>query len=311
MAIVKKEAYFRSSNGVNNIRTLIWADDEAEPVAVFQIAHGVCEHIERYDDFARFLADKGFVVCGNDHLGHGKSVESEADLGYTGETEGYRRFVDDMHILYNIMHRRYPELPYFLFGHSMGSFCARVYASTFGADLAGLIICGTGQLPAGLGFSIDSLQKLVDRFGARTVNHTLAGLLNRSASLMVPNKKTKLDWLSYNEANVQAYIADPLCGFEMPLSLVRDTAAIGILASETMWPVTVPTALPILIISGAEDPVGFKGRGPLACSDSLAATGHDKLEMILYPHCRHEILNEDCREKVYFDVLGWLNSVLF
>ena len=124
MAIIKKEAYFNSSTGVNKIRTLIWQDDEVAPVAVFQIAHGVAEHIGRYDHFARFLASNGFVVCGNDHIGHGKSVACEADLGFTAEKEGYRRFVDDMHILYKIMHKRYPELPYYLFGHSMGGFAA-------------------------------------------------------------------------------------------------------------------------------------------------------------------------------------------
>ena len=108
MSIIKKEAYFYSSTGVNKIRTLIWHDDDVEPVAVIQIAHGVCEHIDRYDDFARFLASKGYVVCGNDHIGPGKSVESMEDLGFTAEKEGYRRFVDDMHILYSIMHHKYP-----------------------------------------------------------------------------------------------------------------------------------------------------------------------------------------------------------
>ena len=99
MAIIKKEAYFNSSTGVDKIRTLIWYDDSVALKAVFQIAHGVCEHIGRYDDFAVFLAKNGFVVCGNAHIGHGKSVASEADLGFTAEKEGYRRFVDDMHIL--------------------------------------------------------------------------------------------------------------------------------------------------------------------------------------------------------------------
>lgn len=311
MAIIKKEAYFNSSTGGNKIHTLIWSDDSVEPVAVFQIAHGVSEYIDRYDDFARFLASKGFIVCGNDHLGHGLSVDSEDDLGYTADKEGYRRFVDDMHILYSIMHRKNPDLPYILFGHSMGSLCARVYASAFGSDLAGLIICGTAQTPAGLGFSIDTIEMLVEKFGARTVNHTVASLLNKTSSLSIKDRTSDLDWLSYNRENVENYIADPLCGFELTLSGVRDLAAIGILASEKMWPSTIPTELPILIISGSEDPVGMNGKGPIACADSLEKTGHEKVETILYPHARHEILNEDCKEKVYFDILGWLNAILF
>ena len=311
MSLVKKEAYFNSSTGVNKIRTLIWYDDEVEHTAVFQISHGVSEHIGRYDEFARFLADKGFIVCGNDHIGHGLSVNSEADLGFTAEKDGYRRFIDDMHILYNIMHKRYPDLPYFLFGHSMGSFCARVYASTFGDDLAGLIICGTGQLPSGLEFLPDTLDKLTDKFGAKTVNHTLASSLNKISSLGISDKTSELDWLSFDKKNVEEYKKDPLCGCELTLAGMRDLCSIAVLASDSMWPATIPTDLPILIISGAKDPIGMNGKGPVACADKLKLTGHAP-EIIVYPHCRHEILNEgEYKEKVYFDILGWLNGVLF
>ena len=310
MSIIKKEAYFNSSTGVNKIRTLIWQDDEVTPVAVFQISHGVCEHINRYDDFARFLASKGYIVCGNDHIGHGKSVESEEDLGYTAEKEGYRRFVDDMHILYNIMHTKYPELPYFLFGHSMGSLCARVYASTFGSQLSGLILCGTAQVPSGLDFFINTLENAVAKFGPRTVNHALASMLNKFSSLSVQDKTSELDWLSVNKDNVEAYRNDPLCGQELTLAGLRDLASIGILASDKLWPATIPTDLPVMIIGGANDPVGFNGKGPIDCADSLTEVGIDPT-VIIYPCCRHEILNEDCKETVYFDILGWLNSILF
>ena len=305
MAIIKKEAYFNSSTGVDKIRTLIWYDDSVELKAVFQIAHGVCEHIGRYDDFAVFLAENGYVVCGNDHIGHGKSVASEADLGFTAEKEGYRRFVDDMHILYNIMHRRYPDLPYYLFGHSMGSLCARVYTSTFGTELAGLILCGTAQVPSGLSMFVDTLEKAVEKFGPRTVNHTLASMLNKVSSLRISDKQTDLDWLSLNRQNVEEYIKDPLCGQELSLAGIRDLATIGILACDKMWPATIPVDLPILIIAGALDPVGFNGKGPIDCADSLVETGHEPT-VLIYPCCRHEILNEDSKEKIYNDILGWL-----
>ncbi len=309
MAIIKKEAYYISSTGVNKIRALIWYDDEVTPIGVFQIAHGVCEHIGRYDDFARFLASNGFVVCGNDHIGHGKSVECEEDLGFTAEKDGYRRFVDDMHILYSIMHKRYPELSYYLFGHSMGSLCARVYASAFGSDLSGLIICGTAQVPSGLDFFIETLDKATQKFGPRTVNHTLASMLNKVSSLQISDRTTDLDWLSVNKENVQKYIDDPLCGQELSIAGIRDLACIGILACDKMWPVTVPTELPIMIISGAMDPVGSNGKAPVACADSLVETGHEPT-VIVYPACRHEILNEDCKDKIYLDILGWIKSTL-
>ena len=307
MAIVKKEAYFNSSTGVNKIRTLIWYDDEVEAVGVFQIAHGVCEHIGRYEDFAMFLASKGYVVCGNDHIGHGKSVNCEEDLGFTAEKDGYRRFVDDMHILYNIMHRRYPELPYFLFGHSMGSLCARVYAGTFGNELSGLILCGTAQVPLDLNFFIDILDKATEKFGPRKVNHTMASMLNKVSSLQISDRTSDLDWLSINKENVQEYIADPLCGQELSLAGIRDLASIAILACDKMWPISVSYDLPIMIISGANDPVGMNGKGPIGCADSLTEAGHDPY-VIIYPCCRHEILNEDCKEKVYNDILGFITD---
>ncbi len=309
MAIVKKEAYFNSSTGVNKIRTLIWFDNEVEPVAVLQIAHGVCEHIGRYEDFAIFLASKGYIVCGNDHIGHGKSVEREEDLGFTAEKDGYRRFVDDMHILYNIMHKRYPELPYFMFGHSMGSLCARVYAGTFGNDLAGLIICGTAQVPLDLNFTIEYIGRAVDKFGPRTVNHAMASLLNKVSSLQISDKQSDLDWLSINKENVDNYIADPLCGQELSLAGIRDLASIAILASDKMWAATIPCDLPVMIISGALDPVGMNGKAPIACADSLTEAGHDPL-VIIYPCCRHEILNEDCKDRVYNDILSFMNDAL-
>ncbi len=309
MAIVKKEAYFNSSTGVNKIRTLIWSDTEVEPIAILQIAHGVCEHIGRYEDFAIFLASQGYIVCGNDHIGHGKSVEYEADLGFTAEKDGYRRFVDDMHILYNIMHKRYPNLPYFMFGHSMGSLCARVYAATFGSELSGLIICGTAQVPVDVNFTIDYISKVVDKFGPRTVNHFVASMLNKVSSIQIKDKESDLDWLSVNKENVENYKNDPLCGQELSLAGVRDLAAIGILASDKTWASSLPSELPVMIISGALDPVGMNGKGPIDCADSLSAVGIEPL-VIIYPCCRHEILNEDSKERVYNDVIGFMSDVL-
>ncbi len=310
MAIVKKEAYYNSSTGVNKIRALIWLDDEVEHVGVFQIAHGVSEHIDRYDHFARFLAERGYIVCGNDHIGHGKSVNSPEDLGFTAEEDGFRRFVDDMHILYNIMHKRYPELKYYLFGHSMGSFCARVYAGTFSEDLSGLIICGTGQAPAGLEFAIGSLRELTAKIGTRTRNAIMGGALNKISSLGIKDRTSDLDWLSYNKKNVEDYKNDPLCGIELTVAGMRDLGSIALLASDKLWPASVKVGLPILIISGADDPIGMGGKGPTACADSLIACGHEP-EVIIYPNMRHEILNEDDNEKVYLDILGFLNTASF
>lgn len=307
MSIVRTEAYFNSSTGSNLIRTLIWQEKELVPAGVFQIAHGMAEHIERYDDFARFLASNGFVVCGNDHLGHGKSVSDPSELGFFAETNGDKRLVDDMHILTRIMKKRYRGLPYILFGHSMGSFCARVYTVHFGGELNGVIYCGTGELPAALGVLQQPVNSLCEKLGAHTRVDFMGGAFNALLNVMGPERGSPLAWLSANPENREAYANDALCGFTLTLGGYRDVFALANDASRREWAHEVPGDLPVLIISGAKDPVGLNGKGVRSVADNLALAGREP-ELILYPGDRHEILNERDRQVVYDDILSWLRS---
>lgn len=304
MAIIKKDAYFLSSTAVNKIHCCIWQDDEKEYKGIFQIAHGVSEHIERYDEFARFLADKGYIVCGNDHLGHGKSVDSLDDLGFFAEEDGDVRMIDDMHILYSIMHKRHPELPYYLFGHSMGSFCARVYATAFWNELSALILCGTGELPSAAVVLEEPIKFLCKKMGPRA--KIPASLLDKAGNLGVRDARTSKDWLSRREANVDAYIADPLCGADLKLGGLRDLISLANSACTSEWAYLIPPTLPILLVSGAKDPIGFNGKGVINVCDNLEDAGHEP-KVILYPGDRHEILNEDDRENVYNDILSFIS----
>ena len=308
MSIVKTEAYFNSSDGIHKIRTLIWKDDALTPIGVVQLAHGMAEHIERYDDFARFLASNSFVVCGNDHLGHGKSVNDSSELGFFAEKNGNVRLVDDMHILTKIMKKKYPGLPYFLFGHSMGSLCARVYVSHFGDELSGAIFCGTAEIPASASALGPVIDTLIEKFGPRKVYPKMGEIFNSFSSLSIPDRTSNIDWLSRNVENREKYAADELCGFTFTLSGYRDVFALASECSARNWASLVPHDLPIMFISGALDPVGMKGKGVIAASDNLANVGIEPT-VILYPADRHEILNEDDRETVYADVLSWLNSI--
>ena len=305
MAIIRKDAYFLSSTGVNKIHCRIWQDDETESKAVFQITHGVSEHIERYDEFACFLAQNGYIVCGHDHIGHGKSVESLDDLGFTAEEDGDLRMIDDMHILYSIMHKRYPTLPYYLFGHSMGSFCARVYATSFRNELSGLILCGTGELPSAAAVLEEPVKFLCKKLGTRA--KVPSSLLDKMQTLFMKDAKTSKDWLSRNEENVQNYINDPLCGADFKLALVRDLLSIANSACTDEWASLIPPTLPILLISGANDPVGLNGKGVINVCDNLEDAGHTPT-CYLYPCDRHEILFEDDREKIFGDILDWLKQ---
>ena len=305
MAIIKKDAYFLSSTGVNKIHSCIWYDDELEYKAVFQITHGVSEHIDRYDEFARFLAANGYVVCGHDHIGHGKSVDSLDDLGFTAEEDGDLRMIDDMHILYSIMHKRYPELPYYLFGHSMGSFCARVYATSFWNELAGLILCGTGELPSAAVVFEEPIRMLCRKLGANATVPTT--LLDKVQMYAFRGAKSNIDWISKNEENLERYREDPLCGAGFKMSLLRDLISLANTACTSEWASLIPPTLPILLISGAKDVVGFNGKGVINVCDNLEDAGHTPT-CYLYPGDRHEILNEDDRENVYNDILKWLEK---
>lgn len=307
MAVIRKEAYFTSSNGINSIRTLIWQDDEAAPIGVIQIAHGVSEHIGRYDDFARFLAKNGFVVCGNDHLGHGKSVQFESELGYVFEGD-HVNMVRDMNTLHNIMAKRFPELPYIIFGHSMGSFLARIYSAAFGERLSGAVYCGTGQLPPAVAAFEDPVKALMDRFPENS---------NAPASIihifeLLSKKALKGDdeyaWLSRSKENIENYRNDPLCGAPMSGALMKELISLAVKASDPAWASRLPEAFPVLLISGAKDPIGMNGRGVFAVSDALVAAGIEP-EVFLYPADRHEILNEEDNEKVYRDILDFVKAV--
>lgn len=309
MAITVTDAYFNSSTGKNKIHTMIWKDDSADPKAVIQIAHGVCEHIERYDDFARFLVGCGYVVVGNDHLGHGKSVNALDELGYFADEDGDVRMVDDMHILYQIMKKRYPDLPYFLFGHSMGSLLVRQYCAVFGYELSGAIFCGTGNIIGAAVLLKTPMDKLVEKLGAGSDKIDLFALNSKAYNQAFRDENDDLAWLSRNVANREAYRADPYCGFQLKVGGFRDLATLMLKVSHPDWAFKIPVDLPILVISGAKDPVGGNGKGVLKVVDALEAAGNEPT-VILYPGDRHEILNEDDREIVYSDVKQWLSDQL-
>lgn len=308
MALVRKEAYFNSSNGENLIRTLIWEDDELTPIGIVQLTHGMAEHIARYDDFARFLASNGFVVCGNDHLGHGKSITERSQIGYMGEQNGDKRLVDDMHILTRIMKKRNPDIPYFLFGHSMGSFCARVYGSHFGYELDGMILCGTGSLPEIVNAATDVIDMLIEKYGTTRRVDKMGELMNKGFAMLGDDKENPLSWLSVNPENRLAYSNDELCGFTYTLAGYRDIYNLMREACDPDWAYRLPDGLPVMVISGAKDPVGSNGKGVLATADQLVMAGIEPTT-ILYPTMRHEILNETDNDVVYNDVLKFLLSI--
>ena len=225
-----------------------------------------------------------------------------------GDYNGDKRLVDDMHILTKIMKKRNPEIPYFLFGHSMGSFCARIYAVHFGYELDGLILCGTGDMPDIINAGVDLIDMLVSKYGLMRRVDKMAEIMNKGFSMLGTDKESSLAWLSENAENRLAYSNDEFCGFTYTLAGYRDIYNIMREACDSDWAFRVPKELPIMIISGANDPVGMNGKGVLAVADKLVSAGIEPTT-ILYPGMRHEITNETDREVVFKDVVSFLLSL--
>lgn len=306
MSIIRTEAYYHSTTGEDMIRALIWRNDELPPMGVVQISHGLTDHIDRYDRFARFLAENGYVVCGNDHLGHGKAAAESGKLGDFGNQGTDIRMVDDMNVLTNIMKKKYPDMPYYLLGHSLGSFLARLYTAQFGEGLSGLILCGTTHL----GGKISALSEWVlpfgEMIGADKYSDTGSEVLGKITARYF-REEDENAWLSVSRENRDEALNDPYFDYPITNASAMMVAKILLRASADECYAQIPQGLPVMLISGGKDPIGFFGRGVLSVCDKYDVNGADTF-MKIYPGLRHEILNEDDYEGIYNDVLGWIND---
>ena len=212
--MVKKEAlYFDSRDGINKIHAVRWIP-EGEQRAVLQIVHGMAEYVGRYDEFAIMMAERGFLVVGEDHLGHGLSVPEDGAFGYFCENDPATVVVRDVHRLKKLTQQEYPGLPYFIMGHSMGSFITRNYLCKYGTGIDGAIIMGTGMQKKALVSSakkMAAVQKIIhgSSYVSTVLDKAAFGLYNKK----IENPKTDFDWLSKDEKKVEEYINDPFCGF--------------------------------------------------------------------------------------------------
>ncbi len=299
--------YFDSSTGKNRIRARQCTPD-GEIRGVIQIAHGIAEHIERYDDFAAFLAENGFVVVGNDHLGHGKSVSTPDDLGFFAESDGWNHVVADMDTLHELTKSKYPDVPYIFFGHSMGSFLTRTYIIKHPEKPDLVILSGTGHQVKPLvlsGYAIASA--IVKAKGPRADGRFLNDLAFGTYNSKVPFPMTDFDWLSQDHENVRKYINDPLCGFVAKASLYRDMMGGIRFVTDQKNIDTMNKETPVYFMSGDKDPVGDYGAGVERAYKAFCKAGIKDVFMRLYPEGRHEMLNELDNKSVYNDVLDWIN----
>lgn len=301
--------YFPSSSGVCRIHARQWVPDEGPYVGVVQLLHGMAEHIERYDDFASFLNSQGYIVVGNDHLGHGASISAEIGHGHFADHDGWTHVSNDTRTLQIMTARLFPNLPYFLFGHSMGSFLTRTYLIRFPGTVDGAVICGTGHMGTALLHAFKAAahgEKL--RIGLRGKSKLLTSMSVGSYNNQFKPTRTANDWLSVNQENVDAYNADPLCGFDTTVGFFLDLADGLSLIHSPKKLAQMKKDTPVFFISGSLDPVGSNGDGVRKVYELFKEVGMTDVELKLYPGLRHEILNEVCRDLVYQDVLTWLES---
>jgi len=302
------DIYYTSSTGVNRIRARI-CTPEGDPRAIVQIVHGIAEHVERYDDFMSFLASNGFVVIAEDHLGHGKSVNSPEETGFFAENDGWQRVLDDIDHARTYITGLYPGIPYVLFGHSMGSFLTRTYIIKNPDKYDAVIISGTGMQASAMVSSgclmADAFTKL---FGPKKIGTTLNNIAFGAYCKDLPSPETPFDWLSRDKEQVKKYIDDPMCGFVPTVSLFRDMMHGIKFISDKKNIALMNKEKPVYFMSGSMDPVGENGKGVNRAYKAFCDAGLHDVYLKLYPEGRHEMLNEINKDRVYDDILNWINS---
>lgn len=296
-----------SKDSKNNLNVIIW-ETEKEPIGVLQIVHGMAEYIDRYDNFAKYMTEHGFNVIGHDHLGHGHSVSDERDYGFFAEENGDKIIIEDMHSVTQYAREKWEELPNFILGHSMGSFCLRQYLTKYSNDVFGAIIMGTGWIPSAaalLGKTIAT--NTCKSKGSHTVNPLLIKLTLEPYNKPFAPARTNCDWLSRDEKQVDLYVNDKLCGFDFTAGAYKDFFTILEKIAKNRQLIGMRKSLPILITSGSVDPVG----GKKACEKLNAQykrCGIDDVTLKLWENDRHEILNELDKSDVYQYIYNWLKS---
>ena len=310
--MLKYDFSFLSSDNKTNIHAIVCYPKNGKFCRIFQMIHGMLEYIERYLPFFEYLTSNGFLVVGYDHLGHGQSINTKEDLGYFGEPNPNKLVINDIHKLRIITQGKYPNLPYFIGGHSMGSYFLREYISLIGYGLSGAIIIGTGyesffKVLMGLNFCrILSCSK-----GSRHRSKLVKKLSLESG----PYKKydlTKTDnnnsWITSDPEMAKLYNEDKKMDFNFTLNGYIGLIQATEYSCEFSNILKIRKDLPILLISGDCDPVGNNGKGVKKVYDMLKSAGILDLKIKLFEKGRHEILNEVNRKEVYEYIKAWLDE---
>ncbi len=301
--------FYYDSCGAGKIHACRWTPD-GEVKAVVQIVHGIAEYIERYDHFAEFLNEKGVLVVAEDHMGHGKSIDHGGTKGYFDG--GWHAVIRDTVQLFRMTRAEFSDKPYFIFGHSMGSFITRTILCKYPElDLTGAVICGTGWMPeVVLRTGYLTAKTICATSGERTPSKRLESMMFGGFNKRVEHQRTKSDWLTRDASIVDQYLVHPMCGFTPCAGLLRDMLG-GIIYNQKKENLErMNRKLPILFVAGGDDPVGDYGKGVQTAAAKFKTTGMQDVTCKLFPLCRHEILNELNRDEVYQFVYDWIQKYM-
>lgn len=299
---------FKSTNGNTNVSAYIWTPDSGQVRGVVQVIHGMREHMGRYAHFAAFMNENGYVVYGDDHLGHGDTVPKGGLYGHFGKYGGENFLVSDCLKLTSIIKNRYPNAPFFLLGHSMGSFIGRIYITKYGSGLSGFICMGTGG-PNPLAKAGLTLASLLSKAGlGKKEGMLMDKIAFGKFNVRFITEESEHSWLSRDKETHRQFEDDVHTKRYFTNEGFRDMLRLNIAANSKSWYDSVPKDLPLLIVSGSDDPVGDYGNGVEQVRNGLQEAGVERLDFKLYDGARHEILNETNRDEVFKDILDWMNK---
>lgn len=299
-----KDFSFKSATGVCEIHGRQFLPQTQAKAAV-AIHHGMAEHMERYTDFITYLTSNGVAVFMHDMANHGSSNQNRAELGFFGKKDGWLGLIKDYKTVFECMRKAYPAVKHIAFGHSMGSFIVRCFDARYPELSSASVYMGTGGTNDAAGIGIKVADLIAHIKGAHHRSEFMDKLAFGKYNVKF-EKRTSYDWLTRDQAIVDQYIADPLCGYLFTIKGMADLLHLNTAANSDEWYEKVRKDLPILLISGAEDPVGEYAKGIDEVYNKLLQSGHTAVEEKLYPECRHEVLNELNKEEVYEDIYSFI-----
>lgn len=306
--IEKKSFYVLSSDKIHTLSGVVYLPD-GEIKGLFQLVHGMTEHIERYDRFLTDMAENGWISFGYDHLGHGKTVNDDSELGYIAKKRGWEFLAKDVKVYSDAVRKKFGniDMPFCLMGHSMGSFVVRLAAQKF-VSPQHLIVMGTGgpNPAAGVGLALIEIIKLFkgDKHYSKLIDGIAFGAYNKNFDGDISNDP-KL-WLTNDEEVRKAYYADKYCTFNFTVSAMGDLIKLIKYANSAKWFREISDSLPILLISGKNDPVGNYGKGVKEVESKLKKQ-RKNVSCKLYNDARHEILNDFTYQSVCDDIIKFCN----